>query len=108
MAFVHLHVHSEYSLLDGACRIERLVMLRDSSIGSTASFSSMKRRGFRITLSSGMMQSSMTLIHVASSVLRIIWRFRAISPDPRRIISSTDEKISTSRRMSADSWLIPS
>ena len=23
--FVHLHVHSEYSLLDGACRIERLV-----------------------------------------------------------------------------------
>ena len=25
MAFVHLHVHSEYSLLDGACRIPRLV-----------------------------------------------------------------------------------
>ena len=25
MAFVHLHVHSEYSLLDGACRIEGLV-----------------------------------------------------------------------------------
>ncbi len=25
MDFVHLHVHSEYSLLDGACRIERLV-----------------------------------------------------------------------------------
>ncbi len=24
MAFVHLHVHSEYSLLDGACRIEEL------------------------------------------------------------------------------------
>ena len=23
--FVHLHVHSEYSLLDGACRIEGLV-----------------------------------------------------------------------------------
>ena len=23
--FVHLHVHSEYSLLDGACRIDRLV-----------------------------------------------------------------------------------
>ena len=23
--FVHLHVHSEYSLLDGACRIEQLV-----------------------------------------------------------------------------------
>ncbi|NLH01268.1 MAG: PHP domain-containing protein, partial [Clostridiales bacterium] len=25
MAFVHLHVHSEYSLLDGACRIEEMV-----------------------------------------------------------------------------------
>ena len=24
MSFVHLHVHSEYSLLDGACRIEKL------------------------------------------------------------------------------------
>ena len=23
--FVHLHVHSEYSLLDGACRINQLV-----------------------------------------------------------------------------------
>ena len=25
MAFVHLHVHSEYSLLDGACRLNKLV-----------------------------------------------------------------------------------
>ena len=25
MAFTHLHVHTEYSLLDGACRIERLL-----------------------------------------------------------------------------------
>ena len=25
MAFVHLHLHTEYSLLDGACRIERLL-----------------------------------------------------------------------------------
>ena len=25
MGFVHLHVHSEYSLLDGACRIRDLV-----------------------------------------------------------------------------------
>ena len=24
MSFVHLHLHSEYSLLDGACRIEQL------------------------------------------------------------------------------------
>ena len=24
MAFVHLHVHTEYSLLDGACRIREL------------------------------------------------------------------------------------
>ena len=25
MSFVHLHVHSEYSLLDGACRISKLI-----------------------------------------------------------------------------------
>ena len=25
MAFVHLHVHSEYSLHDGACRLKKLV-----------------------------------------------------------------------------------
>jgi len=25
MGFVHLHVHTEYSLLDGAARIEKLV-----------------------------------------------------------------------------------
>ena len=25
MAFTHLHLHTEYSLLDGACRIPRLV-----------------------------------------------------------------------------------
>ncbi len=25
MAFAHLHLHTEYSLLDGACRIDRLV-----------------------------------------------------------------------------------
>lgn len=35
MAFVHLHVHSEYSLLDGACRIERLVA-RARELGQTA------------------------------------------------------------------------
>ena len=24
MSFVHLHLHTEFSLLDGACRIDRL------------------------------------------------------------------------------------
>ncbi len=33
--FVHLHVHSEYSLLDGACRIEELVD-RVAELGQTA------------------------------------------------------------------------
>ncbi len=33
--FVHLHVHSEYSLLDGACRIEGLVA-RAKALGQTA------------------------------------------------------------------------
>ena len=35
MSFVHLHVHSEYSLLDGACRIERLVA-RAKELGQSA------------------------------------------------------------------------
>ncbi|HYL26384.1 MAG TPA: DNA polymerase III subunit alpha, partial [Candidatus Nitrosotalea sp.] len=33
--FVHLHVHSEYSLLDGACRIDRLCR-RAAEVGSKA------------------------------------------------------------------------
>ena len=33
--FVHLHVHSEYSLLDGACRVEQLVK-RAKDMGQTA------------------------------------------------------------------------
>ena len=35
MSFVHLHVHTEYSLLDGACRIGQL-MKRVSELGQTA------------------------------------------------------------------------
>lgn len=35
MSFVHLHVHSEYSLLDGACRIDGLVQ-RAKALGQTA------------------------------------------------------------------------
>ena len=35
MAFVHLHVHSEYSLLDGACRVTDLVR-RVKELGQTA------------------------------------------------------------------------
>ncbi|MBO4331130.1 MAG: DNA polymerase III subunit alpha, partial [Oscillospiraceae bacterium] len=35
MAFVHLHVHSEYSLLDGACRIDGLIK-RVKELGQSA------------------------------------------------------------------------
>ena len=35
MAFVHLHVHTEYSLLDGACRIDQ-VAKRAKELGQTA------------------------------------------------------------------------
>ena len=35
MSFVHLHVHTEYSLLDGACRIDHL-MERVKELGQTA------------------------------------------------------------------------
>ena len=35
MSFVHLHVHSEYSLLDGACRIGSM-MDRVQEIGQSA------------------------------------------------------------------------
>lgn len=34
-SFVHLHVHSEYSLLDGACKVERLVE-RAAELGMSA------------------------------------------------------------------------
>ena len=35
MSFVHLHVHTEYSLLDGACRINSL-MDRVKELGQSA------------------------------------------------------------------------
>jgi DNA polymerase-3 subunit alpha len=35
MSFVHLHVHTEYSLLDGACRIGKM-MDRVKELGQTA------------------------------------------------------------------------
>ena len=35
MAFVHLHVHTEYSLLDGACRTDALAETV-KSMGQTA------------------------------------------------------------------------
>ncbi len=35
MSFVHLHVHTEFSLLDGACRVEKLVS-RAKELGQTA------------------------------------------------------------------------
>ena len=35
MSFVHLHVHTEYSLLDGACRISG-IMDRVKELGQTA------------------------------------------------------------------------
>ena len=35
MAFTHLHLHTEYSLLDGACRIEKLLD-RAKELGQTS------------------------------------------------------------------------
>ena len=35
MGFVHLHVHTEYSLLDGACRVKELAR-RAKELGQTA------------------------------------------------------------------------
>ena len=35
MSFVHLHLHTEYSLLDGACRIGKL-MERVKELGQSA------------------------------------------------------------------------
>ena len=34
--FVHLHVHTDYSLLDGACRIDRLTDRSGPELGMTA------------------------------------------------------------------------
>ncbi|MDE6657070.1 MAG: PHP domain-containing protein, partial [Oscillospiraceae bacterium] len=33
--FIHLHVHSEYSLLDGTCRLENLVQ-QAKALGQSA------------------------------------------------------------------------
>ena len=35
MSFVHLHVHTQYSLLDGACNIKKM-MKRLSELGQNA------------------------------------------------------------------------
>ena len=35
MSFTHLHLHTEYSLLDGACRIEQLVQ-QVKALGQTS------------------------------------------------------------------------
>ena len=35
MAFAHLHLHTEYSLLDGACRLENLCVAAER-LGQTA------------------------------------------------------------------------
>ena len=35
MSFVHLHVHTEYSLLDGACRIDQIAK-KAAALGQTA------------------------------------------------------------------------
>ena len=35
MSFVHLHVHTEYSLLDGACRVDG-IMRSGQGAGQTA------------------------------------------------------------------------
>ena len=35
MSFTHLHLHTEYSLLDGACRIPKLVE-RIKALGMTS------------------------------------------------------------------------
>ena len=34
--FVHLHLHTEYSLLDGACRINELIDTAVSQLGQPA------------------------------------------------------------------------
>ena len=45
--FVHLHIHTEYSLLDGACRIDQL-MDRVKECGQTAIAMHRPRRHVRL------------------------------------------------------------
>ena len=65
--FVHLHVHSDYSLLDGACRIDRLMdratelgmkslALTDHGnlFGAIAFYNAAKANGIKVVLSSVM------------------------------------------------------
>ena len=45
--FAHLHIHTEYSLLDGACRIDQL-MERVKECGQTAIAMHRPRRDVRL------------------------------------------------------------
>ena len=51
MAFAHLHVHTEYSLLDGACRIEKLLdRVQELGLDLTGWYDRPEREGGRIRI----------------------------------------------------------
>ena len=59
--FVHLHVHTEYSLLDGACRIEQL-MERVKSLGQKAVAIFTSKHGYSYSGSGNAIPGYATLI----------------------------------------------
>ena len=71
MAFAHLHLHTEYSLLDGACRIKKLIpRLKELGMdacaitdhgalyGAVEFWSAMKEAGLHPVKTSGLMNNS--------------------------------------------------
>ena len=77
MSFVHLHVHSEYSLLDGACRIDEM-MERVKEIGVLRSLGARKKdiknlfnaETFIIGLASGII--GVTVCYLIAFIVNII------------------------------------
>ena len=75
MAFVHLHLHTEYSLLDGACRVPELVA-RAKECGSAVvgTFNALSNPG-QLALIRSLVDSG---IPTAAVALRVPYDFREL------------------------------
>ena len=83
--FAHLHVHSEYSLLDGACRIEGLVE-RARELGQTA----VAITDHGVMYGCLLYTSGKLLFHEEKDVLREDYAVVKGGADQRRVLNDAD------------------